>query len=121
MCFLVGSWCFGWSPRSPRTLHGQHCVRVRHEVCSCHGFSHTNTLTVLMLCVSSSDDHSRVKLRPLAGKESKHTDYINANYVDVSASSGTTQILICVCVFVSKIMSKRMTARTNTIKSRDIS
>ncbi|XP_045931667.1 receptor-type tyrosine-protein phosphatase gamma-like [Micropterus dolomieu] len=27
-------------------------------------------------------DHSRVKLRPLAGKESKHTDYINANYVD---------------------------------------
>ena len=30
------------------------------------------------------DDHSRVKLRPLAGKDSKHTDYINANYVDVS-------------------------------------
>ncbi|GAA6085281.1 receptor-type tyrosine-protein phosphatase gamma isoform X1, partial [Tachysurus ichikawai] len=27
-------------------------------------------------------DHSRVKLQPLAGKESKHTDYINANYVD---------------------------------------
>ncbi|KAJ8265625.1 hypothetical protein COCON_G00147240, partial [Conger conger] len=27
-------------------------------------------------------DHSRVKLRPLAGKESKHSDYINANYVD---------------------------------------
>ncbi|XP_051270864.1 receptor-type tyrosine-protein phosphatase gamma-like isoform X2 [Dicentrarchus labrax] len=27
-------------------------------------------------------DHSRVKLRPLAGKDSKHTDYINANYVD---------------------------------------
>uniref|UniRef100_A0A672ITJ4 protein-tyrosine-phosphatase n=1 Tax=Salarias fasciatus TaxID=181472 RepID=A0A672ITJ4_SALFA len=27
-------------------------------------------------------DHSRVKLRPLAGRESKHSDYINANYVD---------------------------------------
>ncbi|XP_035008131.2 receptor-type tyrosine-protein phosphatase gamma isoform X2 [Hippoglossus stenolepis] len=27
-------------------------------------------------------DHSRVKLRLLAGRDSKHTDYINANYVD---------------------------------------
>ncbi|XP_008299989.1 receptor-type tyrosine-protein phosphatase gamma-like [Stegastes partitus] len=27
-------------------------------------------------------DHSRVKLRLLAGKDFKHTDYINANYVD---------------------------------------
>ncbi|KAL7833047.1 hypothetical protein SRHO_G00300650 [Serrasalmus rhombeus] len=27
-------------------------------------------------------DHSRVKLQPLSGKDSKHTDYINANYVD---------------------------------------
>ncbi|KAF7664307.1 hypothetical protein LDENG_00180640 [Lucifuga dentata] len=27
-------------------------------------------------------DHSRVKLRALAGKDAKHTDYINANYVD---------------------------------------
>ncbi|KAM6981143.1 receptor-type tyrosine-protein phosphatase gamma [Aplochiton taeniatus] len=27
-------------------------------------------------------DHSRVRLQPLAGKDSKHSDYINANYVD---------------------------------------
>ncbi|KAI7807360.1 putative receptor-type tyrosine-protein phosphatase gamma [Triplophysa rosa] len=27
-------------------------------------------------------DHSRVKLQQLPGKDSKHTDYINANYVD---------------------------------------
>lgn len=32
----------------------------------------------------SLDDHSRVKLRALAGKDAKHSDYINANYVDVS-------------------------------------
>ncbi len=35
------------------------------------------------------DDHSRVKLRPLAGKDSKHSEYINANYVDVSDDSRT--------------------------------
>uniref|UniRef100_A0A3Q3MN22 protein-tyrosine-phosphatase n=1 Tax=Mastacembelus armatus TaxID=205130 RepID=A0A3Q3MN22_9TELE len=30
-------------------------------------------------------DHSRVKLNPLAGKGSKHIDYISVNYVEVSA------------------------------------
>lgn len=33
------------------------------------------------------DDHSRVKLRALAGKDAKHSDYMNANYVDVSLST----------------------------------
>lgn len=51
------------------------------------------------LTVPFSDDHSRVKLRPLAGKDSKHSDYINANYVDVSASTGTSQLLITVCAW----------------------
>lgn len=37
------------------------------------------------MCLSPlADDHSRVKLRALAGKDAKHSDYINANYVDVS-------------------------------------
>lgn len=72
-------------------------------------------LIVLLLCFSSSDDHSRVKLRPLAGKDSKHTDYINANYVDVSASSGKCQILICVfvCVMIKRITLEMMNARAN--------
>lgn len=38
--------------------------------------------------VASADDHSRVKLRALAGKDAKHSDYINANYVDVSFTRG---------------------------------
>lgn len=36
------------------------------------------------MSITSLDDHSRVKLRALAGKDAKHSDYINANYVDVS-------------------------------------
>lgn len=44
-----------------------------------------------------TDDHSRVKLQLLAGKDSKHTDYINANYVDVSRG-------VCVCVYQSDML-----------------
>lgn len=40
------------------------------------------------LPVAAADDHSRVKLRALAGKDAKHSDYINANYVDVSWGGG---------------------------------
>lgn len=40
------------------------------------------------MSVASADDHSRVKLRALAGKDAKHSDYINANYVDVSFIRG---------------------------------
>lgn len=39
----------------------------------------------------SLDDHSRVKLRALAGKDAKHSDYMNANYVDVSFTNHLTQ------------------------------
>lgn len=76
------------------TIHGRHGVRVQTKVSSHCGSSLADGLIGLLLCVHPSDDHSRVKLRPLAGKDSKHTDYINANYVDVSASTGASQILI---------------------------
>lgn len=42
------------------------------------------SLSLIPTHVLSVDDHSRVKLRALAGKDAKHSDYINANYVDVS-------------------------------------
>lgn len=57
------------------------------------------------MSVPSLDDHSRVKLRALAGKDAKHSDYINANYVDVSFTKHLmffcfffTQVLVWICV-----------------------
>lgn len=47
-------------------------------------FSHLNLKSIYMIkqiLFSVSDDHSRVKLRDLP---IGHTDYINANYIDVS-------------------------------------
>lgn len=45
------------------------------------------------LPVAAADDHSRVKLRALAGKDAKHSDYINANYVDVSLGGGWKKLI----------------------------
>lgn len=47
-------------------------------------------LICLSLCFPNhpcfADDHSRVRLQPLEGEQS--SDYINANYVDVSTRAG---------------------------------
>lgn len=56
---------------------------------------HTN------MSMLSLDDHSRVKLRALAGKDAKHSDYINANYVDVSFNSHLTPFFTQVLLWFS--------------------
>ena len=43
---------------------------------------HCNTFVLLLYVLSISDDRHRVKLHPLLGDP--NSDYINANYIDVS-------------------------------------
>lgn len=58
-----------------------------------------NILTVVPLIFP--DDHSRVKLRALAGKDAKHSDYINANYVDVSVGRDSADKYIILCLNIN--------------------
>lgn len=41
-----------------------------------------------------------MKLRALAGKDAKHSDYINANYVDVSSTSHLTLLKVYFSFFL---------------------
>lgn len=77
----------------------------------------------------SLDDHSRVKLRALAGKDAKHSDYINANYVDVSFYQPLdifTQVPfvfwvweVCVCCMVLSWMKQLLKRSVHTAKWHD--
>lgn len=62
-----------------------------------HPFNNANEYISML----SLDDHNRVKLRALAGKDAKHSDYINANYVDVSITNRLLVFLMQVLVWFS--------------------
>jgi len=48
-----------------------------------------------------SDDHSRVVLKPLPGKL-RTSDYINANYIDVSLINRLTHFVLVAAIYRMK-------------------